>query len=122
MKAIAGTIVSIGAAVLYSILCMMFALVDPLIFLEAAGTLVEGLVMFLLTIAFLPILIFLKVLAIVVFGLVITGAILTAVGKTKPGGIIMIVGSAVGCFFALFWYFIPLAVGITGGILTLVNK
>ncbi len=120
MRAIAGCIVSTGAAVLYAIVCLMFIFIDPLVLLEAAGTLMEGLILLLVTIAFLPFVIFLKVLAIVVLALVVTGTILIGVGKRKPGGIIMIVGSAVGFLCAMIWWFIPLAVGVTGGILALV--
>jgi hypothetical protein len=119
MRAIAGTIVSAGAAVLYSIVSLMFVFMDPLVLLYAAGGVIEGFVLFILTIAFLPFIMFFKVIAIVVFALVITGAILIGLGKTKPGGIIMIVGSAVGGLVSWLWYFIPLAVGITGGILAL---
>jgi hypothetical protein len=84
MRAIAGTLVSAGAAVVYVILSLMFMLIDPLVLLEAATTLMEGFVLFILSIAFLPFIMFLKIFAIVVFALVITGAIL--IRKKVQGG------------------------------------
>lgn len=122
MRAIAGTIVSAGAAVVYTILSLMFLFIDPLVLLEAASTLLEGIAMFILTIAFLPFIIFLKILAIVVLVLVITGAILVAARVIKAGGILVIVGSAVGGLLAWYWFFIPVAVGLTGGILAVNDK
>jgi hypothetical protein len=122
MRAIAGSIVSTVAAVLYALVVIQFASLDLTAFVSQADNLFEAFILIILTAAFLPFYAIFMVIGIIVVGLVISGAILCWLGKTKPGGIIMIVASAVGLLVCWIWYFIPLAVGIVGGILTLNEK
>ncbi len=122
MRAIAGLIVSTVAAVLYGIVCFQFATLDLTVFLAAADNLIEALVLLLVTIMFVPFYWFFVVIGIIVVCLVVTGTVLTGVGKTKAGGIITLVASVVGFLVCWIWYFIPLAVGVVGGILALKEK
>ncbi|MBN2152393.1 MAG: hypothetical protein JW839_13155 [Candidatus Lokiarchaeota archaeon] len=122
MRAIAGSIVSTVAAVLYVIVVIQFALIEPSVLEADPDNFFEALIWLLMAIAFMPLHWVFIVVGIVVCGLIISGTILVGLGKTKPGGILVIVGSGVGCIASMLWYFIPLAVGITGGILALNEK
>ncbi len=122
MRAIAGSIVSTVAAVLYTLVVIQFSTLDLTVLLSEATNIFEAFIFLILTaplVAFYAVFI---VIGIIIVALVICGTILIALGKTKPGGIIMIVASAVGFLVCWLWYFIPLAVGIVGGILTLNEK
>jgi hypothetical protein len=122
MRAIASSIVSTVAAVLYTLVVIQFATLDLTALISEADNFFEAFIFLILTAAFLPFYAVFMVIGIIIVGLVISGTILIALGKRKPGGIIMIVASAVGFLVCWIWYFIPLAVGITGGILALNEK
>lgn len=122
MRAIAGLILSIAAAVLYTIVGIWFATLDPTALLEQIDNFILAIALLPLILLFTYFWIVLVVIGVIVFCLEITGAILIGLGKIKPGGIIVIVASAVGFFVSWIWYFIPLAVGIVGGILALNEK
>jgi hypothetical protein len=122
MRAIAGSIVSTVAAVLFALVVIQFSTLDLTVLLSEATNFFQALIFLILTAPLVAFYAVFLVIGIIVVCVVICGTILIAVGKTKPGGIIMIVASAVGFLICWLWYFIPLAVGIVGGILALNEK
>ena len=56
-------------------------------------------------------------LVIIVLAMLVVGVVLIGTGRTKAGGVIMIVFSCVSVFFAMESFFIPLVLGIIGGVL-----
>lgn len=75
---------------------------------------------------FLLIILWPFVIAILLLGtaatiLTIAGMSFIAAGKHRPGGIMVIVGSALGFFIALPVYLIPLIAGLLGGILAITH-
>lgn len=122
MKAIAGTVCSAAATVLYSIICILFLVHGPFLFSLSPSTLGEFIVTLLLNIAFLPFVVFFQVLSVIVACVLALATVLVATGKTVAGGILMILFSLLGFVFALIWWFVPLVLGIAGGILAFNRK
>jgi hypothetical protein len=121
MKSIAGFILSAVAAVLYVII--LFILVHGGFNLTTGtnsllGALAGALV---LLVILLPLLIILVIVSLAGIVLVVIGTILTGAGKTRAGGIITIVGSAIGFLLSFMFYFVPLGLGIAGGIVAIVQ-
>jgi hypothetical protein len=75
-----------------------------------------------LLMAFAPFIVAFAVIGIIVIIGLAIGVILIAAGKSKAGGIVVIVFSGIGVFMAAFCYFIPLGLGIAGGIVAIVGK
>lgn len=119
MKSIPGFILSLISAVIYAYLLIVFIFNGPS--LSISNDVLSALVGSLLIIILLPFIIALIIASIVACILTILGTILTGVGKTKAGGTLVIVGAAIGFFFALNVWLIPLIVGIVGGILAIVQ-
>lgn len=119
MKSIPGFILSLISAVIYAYCLIVFIVKGPTLAISGSGLAeaVGALFLVLLT----PFILILVMMSIVACILTILGTILTGVGKTKAGGILVIVGSAIGFFFAITVYLIPLIVGIVGGILAIVQ-
>lgn len=114
-RAVIGPILSIAATVMYGI--TYFTLV-----INPEMSIPVNFFTLILFIAFAPMIMFFMVIGIIVVIMLIVGAVMNAFGKTKAGGIITIVFSCVGIFFAAFSYFIPLGLGIAGGILCILKK
>jgi hypothetical protein len=119
MKSIPGFILSLISAGLYAYVLITIFMRGPLQFISES--LVGAFVGVLLSIVLLPIIIILFIMGIVACVLTIVGSALTGASKTKAGGVLVIVGAAIGILFAWTMYMIPLFVGIAGGIVTLVQ-
>ena len=122
MKAPAGTVVSLASTVLYGIVSLAFVFMDPFFLMQGEGGLGEFLARLVLNIAFLPFIVLFKVIAVVIVASMVLGVVLIATGRTVPGGILVLAFSGFGFLLSMFMYFIPLVLGVAGGILALNEK
>jgi hypothetical protein len=110
---------AIIAAALYGLTILLYSLPGLNLGENLIGALVE---MLLVIIFLLPFILFLLIVNIVAIVMVAIAAILIGVGKTKPGGILLIVFSCIAFLAASVLFYIPMGIGIIGGILALNEK
>ena len=107
MQAKIGFILSLIATVANTIIYLVL-IFDPL-------SLPVGLLAALIVLLLFP-------LVTIVFVMLVVSVVLIGTGRTKVGGVLMIVFSCISVFFAIESFFIPLGLGIAGGILARKNR